>query len=125
MGDTEGHPCSVLGIIEDTHSLISMDEKIGPSEDFSKSSELRSVVATRSSSEKRRMTRISRDWTAKHSNNVDRRNGGNSPAGQIGAVSLVLQTSISEESPARSLNTSHSGSGTAGRQNGEFFVRLG
>ena len=45
---------------------------------------------------------------------VVKRDGGNSPAGQLRAVNLALKTSISEESPAKILNPCHSGSGTAG-----------
>ena len=45
---------------------------------------------------------------------VVKRDGGNSPAGQLRAVNLALKTCISEESPAKILNPCHSGSGTAG-----------
>ena len=71
------------------------------------------------------MTRITRDWTAKNSNKVVRRNGGNSPASQMGAVSLAQKPSISEKSPARKLNPCHSGSGTKCRKHGQHFLRLG
>ena len=39
------------------------------------------------------MTRITRDWSARISYIVVRRNGGNSPASHLGAVSLTLETS--------------------------------
>ena len=32
IDDSKGHPRNVLGIIEDTHSLTTRDEKIGPSD---------------------------------------------------------------------------------------------
>ena len=60
---------------------------------------------------------------AQNSNTMVRRNGGSSPARQLGAVRLVLKTS-SEGSTAKRLN-SHSCSGAAGGQRGESFLRLG
>ena len=55
---------------------------------------------------KRRMTRITRHWVVQNSNKIVRRNGGNSPARQLGAVNLTLNTSICAKCPAGSQSQS-------------------
>ena len=72
------------------------------------------------------MTRITRKWATKNSDKVVGRDGSNSPAGRIGAVSLALKTSICEKSPAGRFDHCHTvSSSSAGRQQGDMFFRLG
>ena len=50
VSDTKGNTCSVLRVVEDTHTFTTGDKKVDPPDSFSKSCNLSSVVATRCSS---------------------------------------------------------------------------
>ena len=70
------------------------------------------------------MSGITRNWATKNSDKVVGRHGSNSPAGQCCAVNLAFKNSVTEESPARRLDSSHSGSSSQVGNTG-FFLRLG
>ena len=123
MGDTQSDSSGVCRVIQNADTFTTRDERISPSERFSKPSELNGVIeaapknagwpSSHVTGPNNIRTHLSTETAAIHQ-----------PANSEPSCWPINPPSV-KKPPARRVNPSHSGGGTAGRKHGKTLLRLG